>query len=422
VAKDVKFKIMPDGDAALRENAKLTNQIDRMKQKLREVGQESRRSGQQGRSAFAGITSQVTSLATGMFSVGGIIQALRITQAELRKTAEEGEKTVTSLQAGIGAAGDIALYPHIERTLRTMKGPGAAQLTMPQRGEVFAATRGGDPGGNVGDALDIAETAAQSMVVYGSIEETKRMAAIMARLHQAAPSTSTGDLADLATFLPQAAGEHVNQLDKTAFKGVRQLMTQGVGLDEALGMMLAGMESQQGARAFSSYASYLERGKTGTLQPAARTMLEQYGRRDYAGMVRGAREGDVFESQVETARGIDDLRLVSARRRARAKVSLAEYDDRAEPIEYATKADWLSAHAREGGMPTWARKLGEALYWLRATVDISSPGGTGGAGSAYAERVLDRAMNKIELGEETISRLGGKRTVGPANEGDRVGP
>ena len=408
MAKQAKLKIGGDASDAVREVAKLESSVQRLQQQLSGVKRASRDAGRARTSAFGTrAVSQLRGFVTGLIGVGGVVQALRMARDEMRATAAAGQQTRSPMQAAVAGAGDSSASDRIAADLRTMQGPGAAQLGMAERSSLYEAVRGSLPLASRERVLALTARSAGYQVISGNVAGTRRVAGFMGELSKMMPTKSIDDLADMAALAAQAAGKHGGELDKRAAKGLQQVVAQGVDPERAMALMIAAQEAGQGGRALSSYASYLSRGRRGTMEASVRAMLDQFERRDYMGMVSAAQSGDLFESQMSQALESPDISAATLRRTAAARKSLAEYDARREALDIESTRDLAEAVMREKGIGAARRWANLSIYDLLTSVGMSPDTAAGGLAAGSEIMKASSAL------EDAVARGASRGALGP---------
>ena len=327
--------------------------------KLREEGGKLKRESTQ---AWSSVGQSIGSVAAQIVGPMGIAAAFSKIREEIAATAKAAASTMGVLQSQVAGGGDISKFGQVAHGLRHTKASGAALFTMAQRGQIYGAVRGAMPQGTLDQVMTSTEAGMQAGLIYGDVEQSSQFAAVHAELQRAMPGLSSDDRSDMAALLTQSAGKFGQKLGTSAFKAVEQLMASGMSGEKAVSLLLASFEAEQGTQGVTALASYVAGGKRGRLSPAGRAVLAEAKATDYKGIMRGAMDNDLFQTQLRDVKDQPELAAFRSQRQAEVSVGLSEWDDRAGAQEAESARDYAIAFMRKHGVAAWRRVLNLKAY------------------------------------------------------------
>jgi len=367
---------------AVRALVQIDSRFKTLEQTMAKVAKQSAKGAEE---ASKGNRDWIESMARIAVVAGTVTRAYGMLRQEVEQTAKAGKTQIEQLHAAVAGAGDLANINEIQRSLRGMQGAG--HLTMAERTGIYTSVRGEMPTADIKEVMPIVQLAAQATQAMGA-QSGQLVASTMAEIRQLMPEAKPEDVADRAMMLVQAAGSHGKELQGDAFKGVGQLVAMGHTPDEAMGALLASMESDQGTRALTALAS------GGKKTPALRALLAQAKEKDYAGMLRGAAEGDYMQQQIALAMQSPDVRQALAMRQADASAGMVEFDQRGRAMEIEEGGKWLEGAMRRKGAGAIRRG------YLRTAYDVSTTAGNDVEASMRLVGASDEDIKAFRLQRE----------------------
>jgi hypothetical protein len=160
------------------------------------------------------------------------------------------------------------------------KGPGGG--TQQQRRAAVAGVTAGAPNADLETVKRLSEETVKAAPLGTDLAAR---GTFIAKLHTIAPEKSADDLADIATFAKQRAGNKADQLTDPAFlRAVRALKAGGMGTDEALALGVGALQNDAQMKQFTKVGELLDQdnkfaptGNPHRLTPEER-LKQQFGR------------------------------------------------------------------------------------------------------------------------------------------------
>jgi hypothetical protein len=281
----------------------------------RDIGQSAADASKKGREGFEGFGSTIMKVVGAAGGLSIISQVMNANIASLERAATAGKTAAEALGAALGATGELAAYGDIRKQLEGMQGvPG---LSLGERAGLYRTVRGAIPGADRGRVMALTQKAGRWAEPVG-MEGGTEFAGILSEMARIKPGATPEELSNLTAGLVTEAGKYGGLFDTQAAKGIQQLIAEGATPDEAIEIALAAMQSGQGARGIAGVAGYRasvrqaqeaaakERGKGGrhkyaaardvAMPPGVKAVLDQVGRRDYAGVRAGFQTGGIYEA------------------------------------------------------------------------------------------------------------------------------
>jgi len=215
------------------------------------------REGKEMDKSYAGlrnITGELAGMVTGFFTVSSAVRLVIAEFEDMKRKGEEAFKSITAYAndfsrnisgwLGVGRVDEAAAAI----AALTKKIP---ELSMTSGQAILSAYGGTGPKTTLGRGLEITEKLAP--MTWADQPEVARLAGELEDIY---PGMSTEDLLDMAAEARRKAGSRKGELPER-MKEVMRLKQYGVSSDEALGMIMTTLETEQAGRGAGAVAGLL---------------------------------------------------------------------------------------------------------------------------------------------------------------------
>jgi hypothetical protein len=197
----------------------------------------------------------------------------------VKKLGEEHQQLAESTVKTLHQAGILKFGKEAEEFIAS----GAGGVASPEEvRQAMSGVAAGAPNASFDEMKTLAAQTAKSAPLGVNLAER---GTFMAKLHAIDKSKSPDDLADIASFAQQAAGNRAGELTSPAMlRSLRALTAGGMGIDEALGLSIGALQNDAQMKQFTKVGELLDQenkfapsGNPHRLTPEER-LKQQFGR------------------------------------------------------------------------------------------------------------------------------------------------
>jgi len=286
--KDLNLNWTSESKAVEKDAAKMAERIENLETKLKKVNKQARVSKQEF-SGMGGSIAKIGEIAAGVFSAqlltSGFQKAMDLIKAEFEDMLARQQRAAQALTSTTRRTADYATNwlgsGRIDDVMRTKDSVKIAGLKDIDKDAILAGFSGAAPRSTLAQGK-------QALQTYGQAKGMTDLAMLAEFGGEVSEfygdEKSFADQADITFGLQQAAGKRAGDLSG-GMKNVQKLVAMGVPKDEAMSMMLAAANTEQGPRALGTLSSALSMPrKSITRKPGKYLTPEQELKNKVAGM------------------------------------------------------------------------------------------------------------------------------------------
>jgi hypothetical protein len=253
-----KLEITGDTQHAQRENDKLTKQVAKLREEVRQLGQQSKKSAKESHDAFSAAGSNLAKTITGMVTVEAGVSAVvglySNWRAEVDKLTAAHDKLTANIVKTAAATGNLGRGADLERFVKGQRG-----VTREQATEAFLGVAGAGVDMSFERKAAIAGLVAKQAPTGVKLQEAGSLAGDLGELFG---DKSAGDVVDLATKSRAMAGDKAQQLGSDEFmRAMRGMVSAGMTPEQAMGRALGALDNDQNLKQFTALGSALTAGQ-----------------------------------------------------------------------------------------------------------------------------------------------------------------